>query len=80
MDNLLGKLEEKLRTIIRLRLKVEISQDLEPVEMEKFNQNESEYLDIVVEDVLCDIEDVIDTYKLDICNMIQQDIDDEEWE
>lgn len=80
MDNLLGKLEEKLRTIIRLRLKVEISQDLEPVEMEKFNQDESEYLDIVVEDVLCDIEDVIDTYKLDICNMIQQDIDDEEWE
>jgi len=80
MDDLLGKLEEKLRTIIKLRLKIEISQDLEPIEMKKFIQNESEYLDNAVVDILQDIEEDIDTCKLDICDIIQQDVDEAEYE
>ena len=75
----LEKLEEKLRTLVRLRLKIEISQELEPEEMKKFMQNESNYLDNTVEEILREIEDLIETYKLDICSMVAQDIDEVEW-
>ena len=77
MQELLRKMEEKLRTIIRLRLKIEISSDLQPEEMKIFTESESEYLDHNVEDILQDIDDVLETYKYDICSIVSQDTDDE---
>jgi hypothetical protein len=77
MADILEKLEKKLWTILTIRFKIELAQELEPGEMATFNLNEHNYLDDPVEEIIREIDDLVETYKFDICDMIKQDIENE---
>lgn len=70
-DNILEKLEEKLRTIITLRLKIELAQIYEDID----TAFELEYISEPVEELLRDIDDLIDTSKVDIMMDIDLNIE-----
>lgn len=73
-DNILEKLEEKLRSILSLRIKIDLSQNYEKFE----GDFEDRYINIRLDELLQDVDDLISVAEDDIRAEIEMDIEYEQ--
>lgn len=67
MEDFLDKLEEKLRTILTLRLKIQLSEKWTQGDLEKYSRNFAEnYLYDTISTVIVEIDDLMETTRTEI--------------
>jgi len=70
-DNILDKLDEKLRSILSLRIKIALSKDFE-----EFDKDfEKEYIEIRLTELMVDVDDLTESAIEDIKLEIESDIE-----